>query len=54
MAGEIQFFRYRERMHLSYVDAINEPLEEVNRAILIWSLDAERDKLESERRKMQQ
>jgi hypothetical protein len=46
---EVAFFRYREHFHLSFMDAIEEPVEEIERAILIWSLDDKRGKLESER-----
>lgn len=51
-ADELALFRYRERFGLSYNEAMNEPAEEIERALLIWSLDAQRDKLESERQKM--
>ena len=46
---DIHFFRYRERFQLSYQEAINEPAEEVARAFLIWSKEAEHDKLEANR-----
>jgi hypothetical protein len=42
-------FRYMERMHLSYAQALNTPWSEINRAFYIWSLDSERAKLETER-----
>lgn len=48
---EVAFFRYREKFHLSYEEAMNEPQEEIERAILIWQLDNERVKLEKERQK---
>jgi hypothetical protein len=46
---EVAFFRYREHFHLSFNEAMDEPIEEIERAILIWSLDDKRVKLESER-----
>lgn len=40
--------RYQERMHVSwYVAAIETPWEEIEKAHYVWSLDAERDKLEN-------
>jgi hypothetical protein len=41
----INFHIYRERMGLSYADAIKEPAQEVERAFLIWGYEAARDKL---------
>jgi hypothetical protein len=49
---DINGFRYRERMHLSYEQYLNEPVEQVTRAFLVWEMDAQRDKLESERQKI--
>jgi hypothetical protein len=43
---EVNFFRYRERFHLSAVELNDEPLEDIKRAFLIWSLDSERAKFE--------
>lgn len=48
------FFRYRERFGLSYEQALQEPNEEIERAFLIWSLDAARANLESKRQEFQQ
>jgi hypothetical protein len=45
----MNLFRYRERFHLSYRQVLQEPAEEFGRATLIWSLDAARAKLETER-----
>lgn len=42
-------FRYREHFHLSYQQLLDEPIEEIERAMIIWSMDSKRDKLESER-----
>jgi hypothetical protein len=36
-----------ERLHLTYEQAMNEPIEVINRAFVIWELDAKRDKLKS-------
>jgi hypothetical protein len=36
---------------MSHQEFLNEPLEVINRAFLIWSQEADRDKLEEERRK---
>jgi hypothetical protein len=44
---EIFDFRYREHFHLSAVDFENEPWEALYQARLIWSLEAERAKLEN-------
>lgn len=50
--AELAFFQYRERMHLSYAEASQEPWEEVQRALFIWSKQDERDKLEADRQAM--
>jgi hypothetical protein len=47
---EIFAFRYRERFNLSAVQFEKEPWEAIYQARLIWSLDAERVKLENIRR----
>lgn len=47
IARDIKLFRYRQAFGLSYADAINEPNEEIERAFVIWSLDAQRDKLKA-------
>ncbi len=47
MSSKVKLFRYRERFNLSYADAINEPNEEIEQAFVIWSLDAQRAKLET-------
>ncbi len=45
-------FRYQERMHLSYEEVTKKtPWAEIERAFYIWSLDSERDKLETDRQK---
>ena len=49
---EVNLFRYRERMHLSYEQLMSEPFEEIQRAFVIWAHDAERDKLEVARSKV--
>lgn len=41
--------RYMERLHLSFQEAISEPWSEIERAHFVWSLEAERDKLEAKR-----
>lgn len=44
--------RYMERLHLSYREAaIETPWAEIERAFYLWSLDNDRDKLETERQK---
>ncbi len=44
---KINFHRYRERMHLSYKEATQEPLEAIELAFLIWSNEDKRDKLKA-------
>jgi hypothetical protein len=44
-------FRYQERMKISYKEAATTPWQEIQRAFYIWSLDYDRDKLETERHK---
>lgn len=41
-------FRYMERLHLSYEQALTTPWAEVERAFYIWSLDADRDRFRTE------
>lgn len=48
---DIAVFRYMERLHLSYQQALETPWAEIERALFIWSLDGDRDKLEVERQK---
>jgi hypothetical protein len=43
-------FLYRERLGLSYEQAVDEPNEEVERAFVIWSLKQQHDTLEAARR----
>ncbi len=45
--NDIRLFRYMERMHLTYEQAMSEPVEVINRAFFIWSLDSKRDNLKS-------
>lgn len=44
---DIALFHYRERLHLSYQQAMDEPNEEIERAFTIWNLEAYRDKLKA-------
>jgi hypothetical protein len=44
----VQLFRYREKMGLTYYEALKEPYEEIERAFLIWELDNVRAKLKKE------
>ncbi|MEB0287233.1 hypothetical protein QN355_11775 [Cryobacterium sp. 10S3] len=32
-----------EKMHLTYEQAMNEPIEVINRAFIIWKLDAQHE-----------
>lgn len=50
---DVNFHRYRERMHLSYADALQEPSEAVERAFVIWSLESARAKLDIEESKIE-
>jgi hypothetical protein len=52
VVSEVNFHKYRQRMHLSYADAMEEPNEVVELAFLIWALEHERDKLEAERQRI--
>jgi len=47
---DLLIFRYQQEFNLSYNDVLREPEEALERAILIWSLYDERDKLEEKRR----
>ncbi|GAA1073964.1 hypothetical protein GCM10009648_07410 [Tsukamurella spumae] len=47
IAEEIKVFRYREKFRMSYNELLHEPAAEIRKAMLVWSLDSERDKLES-------
>ena len=40
---------YRERLGLSYEQYLQEPADIVEQTMLIWALQAERDKLDSDR-----
>lgn len=40
-----------ERLHLSYGQALETPWREIERAMLVWSMDRERDNLDRERQK---
>lgn len=44
IAEAIRLVRYRERMGLTYQEALNEPYEEIERAFLVWELEAIRDR----------
>jgi hypothetical protein len=46
---KINFHRYRERMHLTVEQAAQEPNEEIQRSLIIWSNDRKRDKLKAAR-----
>jgi hypothetical protein len=41
-----------ERLGIPYLVAIQEPMEVIRRMVFIWSLDAERDKLEAKRQEL--
>jgi hypothetical protein len=41
---------YRERMHMSYAEALEEPNEAIETALVIWSLQDAHVKLEEAKR----
>lgn len=47
-------FRYQERMHISYREAVATPWAEIERADFIWGLESRRDKLEEKRQRFTQ
>jgi hypothetical protein len=51
--SELALFRYQQKMHLTFEQATGsppaDPVEEFYKAHTIWSLDAERAKLEEAR-----
>ena len=52
--ADINFHYYRQRMHLGYRAALQEPNEVVERAFLIWELEGVRDKLRAAKAKAAQ
>lgn len=49
IAKEIAEFRYRERFGLSSSQLQDEPADEIDKAFLIWHLDAEKEKMMGKR-----
>ncbi|WP_298585125.1 hypothetical protein [uncultured Kocuria sp.] len=49
MVDEIMAYRYREYFHMSYQEFQNEPLEAVNFARMMWSLEKEKEAVAAKR-----
>ncbi|SIS11310.1 hypothetical protein [Williamsia sterculiae] len=50
---DIMLVRYADKRGISYNEAAADPFQEIERAFFVWSLDAERDKLNADRQAAQ-
>ncbi|WP_064257789.1 hypothetical protein [Rhodococcus sp. HS-D2] len=47
---DLLLYRYQKEFGLTYLQVLNEPMEAIERAALIWSLENDRDMLKEKRR----